>query len=616
MSHNSTGLTLPADTCNNYTIQIGQCNGLPICGFCYNFGQYHQPAPEYELYNMILICMILPILGFLGLIGNSLSAFVYSRKSMRSSLNCYLFSLAFSDATIISTSFFLFFLESMRKRSAFVSKYFALTAPLMFPLGLTAQSLSVFLTVSAAFDCFLQVIASDRIKEKICTPSTTKWVVMTNILLAVLFNLSHVFEISVIHCWNTHYSQPSYDVCPTELRQNEIYFTFYYAYLYTIVMAVGPVLLLIILNTAIVIIIKNTRQNDQSGDGSDITTFVLVVCLFIACNIMPLTVNFLELMLAIENSYLIDASNLMVVLNSSCNFIIYYVFGAQFRRTLKDEFPLAVYIKRSTLKYNAVDDDFLPESILCQTSVSSPLISALKADDEDVEQSTGRGDGSGKNGTGGGLVSQTGAEGSLLGQSGTGGSILQQSGTRSNFSFQNGTGSQVVGQSGTVSQETGLNGTARQGDSLAGTLGQVNNQNGTVGQFVSLNSTTGHVMTQNLQNSQSASHTSKPTSPTTKSTTQVHFTKKSIYQTSKTYSNPTEKATTPQSKKILGRGILKSKPAVIDEYLTDRPMPYSKTTGYDFKKQSTPLIAVIAPASPALLEINGNSKQNGKRCHV
>ncbi|CAD5235764.1 unnamed protein product [Bursaphelenchus xylophilus] len=378
MSQNSTDLAL-AGSCSNLTIQLGQCNGLPICGFCYNFGQYQKPAPEYELYNMILICLILPMLGFFGLIGNSLSAFVYSRKSMRSSLNCYLFSLAFSDITIISTSFFLFFLESMRKRSAFVSKYFALTAPLMFPLGLTAQSLSVFLTVSAAFDCFILVIASDRIKEKICTPATAKWVVMTNILLAVLFNISHVFEISVIHCWNTHYTQPSYDVCPTELRQNEIYFTFYYAYLYTIVMAVGPVLLLIILNTAIVIIMRHTRESGQTSDsGSDIATFVLIVCLFIACNIMPLTVNFLELMLSIENSYLIDASNLMVVLNSSCNFIIYYVFGDQFRRTLKAELPVALLIQRTLpLKYSSVDEEFLPESILCQTGVPSPLITAL-----------------------------------------------------------------------------------------------------------------------------------------------------------------------------------------------------------------------------------------------
>lgn len=93
---------------------------------------------------------------------------------MQSSLNAYLCTLAFSDITIVFTSFFLFFLESLRKRSVFVSKYYALLAPIMFPLGLTAQSLSVFLTIAGALDCFVLVIASERIRKLCCTVRTSK----------------------------------------------------------------------------------------------------------------------------------------------------------------------------------------------------------------------------------------------------------------------------------------------------------------------------------------------------------------------------------------------------------------------------------------------------------
>uniref|UniRef100_A0A1I7XYJ7 G_PROTEIN_RECEP_F1_2 domain-containing protein n=1 Tax=Steinernema glaseri TaxID=37863 RepID=A0A1I7XYJ7_9BILA len=50
----------------------------------------------------------------------------------------------------------------------------------------------------------------------------------------------------------------------------------------------------------------------------------------------PLAVNIMELFAGIVNAYLIDLSNIMVVVNSSCNFIIYYAFGAQFRRTLRE----------------------------------------------------------------------------------------------------------------------------------------------------------------------------------------------------------------------------------------------------------------------------------------
>uniref|UniRef100_A0A915DHA4 G-protein coupled receptors family 1 profile domain-containing protein n=1 Tax=Ditylenchus dipsaci TaxID=166011 RepID=A0A915DHA4_9BILA len=308
--------------CTNEALLVGICNDLPICGFCYDFGQYHKPAREYEIYNLTVIGIILPVIGLMGLIGNSISAFIYSRKCMRVSLNVYLCALAASDITIISTSFFLFFLESMRKRSAMVSKYFALLAPIMFPLGLTAQTLSVFLTLAAAFDCFILVIGSDGVKQRFCTVKTAKRVILTIVVLAC----------GLIYLIYSKY------------RQDETYFTLYYAYLYTIVMAVGPVVLLIILNSAIVLAMRfsynkevagNNTDNTSDDSTTDVITLVLVVCLFITCNILPLTVNFLELLFNIVNSYLIDLSNLMVVVNSSCNFIIYYAFGSQFRRTLK-----------------------------------------------------------------------------------------------------------------------------------------------------------------------------------------------------------------------------------------------------------------------------------------
>lgn len=62
--------------------------------------------------------------------------------------------------------------------------------------------------------------------------------------------------------------------------------TVYYAWLYTAVMAVGPVISLIILNTAIILSIKHGKKTSQDDSDSDIITLVLVVCLFISCNIL------------------------------------------------------------------------------------------------------------------------------------------------------------------------------------------------------------------------------------------------------------------------------------------------------------------------------------------
>lgn len=42
-------------------------------------------------------------------------------------------------------------------------------------------------------------------------------------------------------------------------------------------------------------------------------TLVLVVCLFISCNVLPMLINILELAFNYFNPYMLDLSNLMVV---------------------------------------------------------------------------------------------------------------------------------------------------------------------------------------------------------------------------------------------------------------------------------------------------------------
>ncbi|PAV73036.1 hypothetical protein WR25_13455 [Diploscapter pachys] len=78
-------LTQSDPQCNEATISEGLCYDLQICGHCY--GENKVFSPEYEMYNLIIIGVLLPSIGLFGLLGNFLSAFTYSREEMRSSLN-------------------------------------------------------------------------------------------------------------------------------------------------------------------------------------------------------------------------------------------------------------------------------------------------------------------------------------------------------------------------------------------------------------------------------------------------------------------------------------------------------------------------------------------------
>lgn len=80
-------------------------------------------------------------------------------------------------------------------------------------------------------------------------------------------------------------------------------------------------------------------NNQELLAKSAILIKVLVVLLFIACNVAALLLNVFEVrlgeLLGSYINYVVDASNVLVVFNSSCNFVIYVTFSLAFRRTLR-----------------------------------------------------------------------------------------------------------------------------------------------------------------------------------------------------------------------------------------------------------------------------------------
>lgn len=58
-----------------------ETNRLPFCTFCHPDPLINSTA--YLTYNFLVTGLALPTIGLLGILGNGISAFVYSRRSMR-----------------------------------------------------------------------------------------------------------------------------------------------------------------------------------------------------------------------------------------------------------------------------------------------------------------------------------------------------------------------------------------------------------------------------------------------------------------------------------------------------------------------------------------------------
>ncbi|CAJ0610082.1 unnamed protein product [Cylicocyclus nassatus] len=305
---------------------------LPQCGIC----DHPLSDNNYIMYNIIVSGIILPIIGTLGLIGNGLSAFVYSRREMRTSTNLYLCALGCSDSAVILTGIFLFFLDSVRKFSLNLTRLFGLFSPIVFPMGMTAQTCSVYFTIFAGADCFAQVCLPDKVKRTMAETKFIRSSIIFVFIFSVLYNIPHCFEAVVIDCYHEALGGSSWEVCPETIRYNDMYENIYYKYMYAIFLAVGPLIILVILNT---FIIGASIFGAGGTSAGDTISLILVVLLFIACNVAALLLNTFEakIVAAIGPyiNYIVDLSNLLVVFNSSFNFVIYVTFSRSFRDTLR-----------------------------------------------------------------------------------------------------------------------------------------------------------------------------------------------------------------------------------------------------------------------------------------
>ncbi|KHJ84848.1 hypothetical protein OESDEN_15433, partial [Oesophagostomum dentatum] len=109
---------------------------------------------------------------------------------------------------------------------------------------LTAQTLSVFITVASAFDCLILVAASPKVRNRFCSVNTSLLVIFIIICVALIYNSPHMYEIYVVDCWSVPYKAVSKDVCPTALRSNPVRLSLLCFFLLFVVLLCFPLLML------------------------------------------------------------------------------------------------------------------------------------------------------------------------------------------------------------------------------------------------------------------------------------------------------------------------------------------------------------------------------------
>jgi hypothetical protein len=171
------------------------------------------------------------------------------------------------------------------------------------------------------------------------------------VLGAFVFNLPRFFEYDVVETFDGNMNKTILMNIPSSLFTNKIYQIVYSNVLYFLVMFCVPLIILIILNARLIKALRKTKQRraqllssstmDSNSRSEDDITLVLivVVVVFVICQTPALVTQLLIVILPEQRCpnpffYYERISDLMVVANSSANFIIYCFCSRKFRQIL------------------------------------------------------------------------------------------------------------------------------------------------------------------------------------------------------------------------------------------------------------------------------------------
>lgn len=284
----------------------------------------------------------------LGLIGNSLTVIVLTRRTMHSSTNCYLTALAVWDALVLLNTLFLITLPQLSQQ--FNDDAFPYVVLYIYPFALVSQTATLWITVSFTVERYIAVCHPLK-AASMCTIPRARLVISIISVSSFLFNMCRWFEYKVVEELNTdegNMTKMSYH--KTNFGGNYVFQQVYYLWLYLLIMFIIPLSSLAVLNAFLILAVRQSKKQRkdmnvrQSRENNVTIMLVSVVIVFMFCQVPALIFN---VAYAVDNDAVYSAHgwkvlsavrNFMVPFNSAINFILYCAFGQKFRRTFMKTF--------------------------------------------------------------------------------------------------------------------------------------------------------------------------------------------------------------------------------------------------------------------------------------
>lgn len=293
-----------------------------------------------KLFRFIVHGVLLNTCAAAGLAGNVLAAAVLRR--MRGPAAALLLALAAADCALIVASVLLFGLSALYPYTGRLRHYYyhicPRLTPFAFPFALVAQTASVYLTLALTAERWLAV-CRPLVARTARSPARARLAAIGAVVFALLYNAPKFLEARVYRRGSID-GEHVFCVTASDFR-SPLYVTVYIHWMYLVVMYFVPFSALAVMNARIAVRVRRAaaeRARLSRGARRELglaSMLLGVVLVFFLCNLLPLVTNTYEAFYGGELAGLdplVKVSNLLVMLNSSVNFLIYVTFGEKFRR--------------------------------------------------------------------------------------------------------------------------------------------------------------------------------------------------------------------------------------------------------------------------------------------
>ncbi|KAK2139757.1 hypothetical protein LSH36_1631g00012 [Paralvinella palmiformis] len=306
-----------------------------------------------NVYDFIIEAVFMGALCVFGFCGNTLSILCLNRDKSKTATPFLLVSLELADTFFLITVLILRVLTTLQTFTMslpWLVDVFPYMGKYVFPCAMISEMATIYLTLLVTVNRYISVCRPYEVSD-FCSARHARRHVIVVVAFAMAYNVPRFFEYDVVQTFDERMNKTILINVPSSLFTNHIYQIVYSNVLYFLVMFCVPLIILIILNARLIKALRKTKKkraqllNSSTADSSsrsedDITLVLIVVVLvFVVCQTPALVTQLLIVILPEQHCpnpffYYERISDLMVVANSSANFIIYCFCSRKFRQIL------------------------------------------------------------------------------------------------------------------------------------------------------------------------------------------------------------------------------------------------------------------------------------------